>query len=66
MCGIDDAFESIYRAIISNIQKSLGKAADWIIDSVLNHNISISKYKHLSGSSYIQLTKALAYPERFD
>ena len=30
---IDDVFESIYNPIMSNIQKSLGKGPDWIIDS---------------------------------
>ena len=40
----DDLFEFIYSAIISNILKSLGKGSGWIIDSVINHTISISKY----------------------
>ena len=31
---IDDAFESIYTVIMSNMQKSLWKASSWIIDSV--------------------------------
>ena len=41
---IDDVFESIYTAIISNIWKSLGKGSGWIIDSVIDHNINILKY----------------------
>ena len=41
---IDDVFKSIYTTIISNIQKSLGKSSGWVIDSVIQHNISISKY----------------------
>ena len=41
---IDDIFESVYTTIISNIQKSLGKGSGWIIDSVIDHNICISKY----------------------
>ena len=40
---IDNLFESIYSAIISNIQKSLGKGSGRIIDSVIDHTISISK-----------------------
>ena len=52
---IDNLFESIYSIkhtifyimstfyIISNIQKSLGKGSGWIIDSVIDHTISISK-----------------------
>ena len=39
----DDVFKSIYTTIISNIQKFLGKGSGWIIDSVIDHNINISK-----------------------
>ena len=45
--GIDDVFESIYNTIISSKQKSLGKDSGWIIDSVIEHNISILKYNLL-------------------
>ena len=54
---IDYVFESIYTTIISNIQKSFGKGLGWITDSVIEHNISISKYNPLAGSSYIKLPK---------
>ena len=50
-------FESIYTTVISNIQKSLGKGSDWITDSSIDHNSSISKYNSLAGSSYIELPK---------
>ena len=40
---IDDVFQSIYHIIITNAQKSLGKGSGWIIDSVIDHTISISK-----------------------
>ena len=40
--------QSIYTTIISNIQKPLGKSSDWIIDSVIDHTINISKYKPLA------------------
>ena len=52
---INDVFELIYTTIISNIQKSLGKGLDWIIYSVIDHNISILKYNALAGRSYIRL-----------
>ena len=39
-----DVFESIYITVISNIQKSLGQRSGWIIISVIDHNIIISKY----------------------
>ena len=38
-------------------QKSLAKGLGWIIDSVIYHTISISKYNALAGSSYIILPK---------
>ena len=56
---IDDVFQSIYTIIITNIQKSLGKGSGWIIDSVIDHTISISKYNPLAGSSYIKLPEEL-------
>ena len=41
------------------MQKSLRKSSSWIIDSVIDHAISISKYNPLAGSSYIKLPKVL-------
>ena len=55
-------FESIYTTTVSNIQKSLGNDSGWIIDSVIDHNRSISKYNSLVGSSYIELQKELDLP----
>ena len=49
---IDDVFQSTYAAIVTNIQKSLGKGSDWIIDLVIDHTVSTSKYIPLVGSSY--------------
>ena len=45
-------------------KKSLGKGSGWIIDSVIDHNISISKYNPLAGSSYIKLSKELDHPRK--
>ena len=56
---IDNVFESIYSAIISDIQKSLGQGSDWIINSVIDH-----KYKSLSGSIYTKLPKELDNPKK--
>ena len=59
-------FKSIYNTIITNIQKSLGKGSGWIIDSVIDHDISISKYNPLAGSIY-QITKRIRpYKKRLD
>ena len=58
--GIENVFKSIYNAIIQNNQKSLvllGYCIFWMIDSVTDHIISISKYNPLVGSSYIKLPK---------
>ena len=57
-------FNSIYTTIISNIQKSLGKGLGWIIDSVIGHTISISKYNSLAGSSYVKSPKELDHPRK--
>ena len=56
---IENVFKSVYTTIIANVQKSLGKGSGWIIDSVIDHTISISKYNPLAGSSYIKLPKEL-------
>ena len=42
----------------------LGKGSLRIIYSVIEHNISISKYNPLSDSSYIELPKELDYPRK--
>ena len=34
------------------MQNSLGKIWDWIIDSVINNNINISKYNPFAGITY--------------
>ena len=54
---INDVFEATYSTFISNIQQSLGKGSGWIIDSVIDHNINISKHNPLAGNSYIKLPK---------
>ena len=50
---IDNFYKSIYATVTSNIQKSLGKDLSWIIDSVIDHYITISKYNPLDESSYV-------------
>ena len=57
-------FQSIYTTVITNIQISLGKGSSWIIDSVIDHTISISKNNPLVGSSYIKLPKELEHPRK--
>ena len=44
------------------MQKSLGKDSVWIIDSVIGHNINISRYDLLAGNSYIKLLKESDHP----
>ena len=46
-------FESIYPTVITSIEKSLGIGSGWIIDSVIDHAVSISKYNPLAGISNI-------------
>ena len=61
---IDDVFLSIYTTILENIQKSLGKCSAWIIESVIDHTVSISKYNSLTGSSYVKLPNKLDHPRK--
>ena len=61
---MDDVFESTYSTVVSDIQKSFGKCSVWIIDSVIDHTISISRYNPLAGSSYIKLPKELDHPRK--
>ena len=60
----DDIFESIYTTVASTIQKNLGKGTGWIINSVIEQKINISKYNPLAGSTYIKLPKALDHPRK--
>ena len=60
----DDVFQSIYTTIILNIRISLGKGSGCIIDLVIDHTISISKYNFSIGSSYIKLPKELDHPRK--
>lgn len=53
--NFDDVLESIYSAIVSNMQKARGKGLGLIADLVVEHKKNISKCKHLSGSSYVKL-----------
>ena len=46
------------------MKKSLGKGSGWIIDSVIHHTISISKYNLLARSSYIKLPKELDHSRK--
>ena len=59
---INDVFESIYSTIILNIQKFLRQDSGWITDSVMDHNINISKNNLLAGEIYIKLPKELDHP----
>ena len=60
----DNVFKSIYTTVTSNIQKYLGKGSGWITDSVIDHNINISKYNPFASSSYINLPKKLDHPRK--
>ena len=55
-------FKSVYTTILLNIQKSLGKGSDRIIDLVIDRNISISRYNPLAGTSCIKLSRELDHP----
>ena len=62
--NIENVFKSIYTTIIANTQKSIGKGLGCITDSVIDHNISNSRYNLLAGSSYMKLLKELDHPRK--
>ena len=51
---IDDVFQSVYTAIMSNLQKPLGKDLSWIIVLVKEHNISLIPQLEAVISNYQQ------------
>ena len=61
---INNVFKSIYTAVIRNIQKFLEKGSSLIIDSVIDHNISILRYNPLIGSIYTEVPKELNHPRK--
>ena len=61
---IDDLFESVYNAILSNIRECLGKTLAWIIDLAVSYSINISQHNPLSDSNYIKLPKELEHPKK--
>ena len=60
--NIDD---NVFKSVISNIHYVLWKFSRWIIDSIVEHNINISKNNPLAGSSYIKLPKKIGHPRKF-
>ena len=52
--------DSIYSFTIPNIQKTL-ESSCWIIDFSIDHDVNISQYNPLAGSSYIKLLKKLIH-----
>ena len=62
--NIDDAFESIYTTVITNQQKSLEECSGWIIDSVIDHTISISNNNPLARNNCVKLPKELDHPRK--
>ena len=57
--AFDDVFKSNYTTIITNIQKSLEKGLGRITDSVIHHNINISKYNSSSWKQLYKITKRI-------
>ena len=58
---IDYVVESIYSTIWSDIKKP---GSDWIIESVIDHSINISKYNPLACSSYVSYQKNYTIQEK--
>ena len=61
---IDDVFESMYSAIISSIQKSLGKDSGWNIDSDLIKIFQIASPQLGAVISNYEITKGITHPRK--
>ena len=48
--------------LLYQTHKDIGQGSGWIIDSVIDYNINVSKYNTLAGSSHIKLPKELDHP----
>lgn len=59
---INDTFESVYGTIISKIQQSPEKGSNWVIDSMIDHNIDRLKCKPVNGGKY---PKRLDFPRKY-
>ena len=57
-------FQSICTTVITNRQNSLQKDLSWIIDSVIDHTINISKYNPFTETSDINLPKELDHSRK--
>ena len=49
---------------MNNIQKVLGNGSSCIIDLVIKHNIYVSNWNPLAGTSYMKLPKELDHPKK--
>ena len=61
---VDNAFQLISTTTVTMIQKSLGKCSGWIIDSVIENTISISRYIRLAECIYIKFPRELEHPRK--
>ena len=59
----DSVIESIYSTIMNEIWKYQAEDSSWIVDSLIEQTMNISKYRHLTGSSYIKLPKEFHHLE---
>ena len=50
--------------LLYQTHKHIGQGSGWIIDSVIDYNINVSKYNTLAGSSHIKLPKELDHPRK--
>ena len=62
--GIDNMLKTIYSTIMKKIWKYYSEGSGWTIDSVIEQNIDISRYKLLSGSNYIKFPKELNHSRK--
>ena len=61
---IDSIFESIYSTAVTKLRKYQAEGSGCTIDSVIEQNICVWKYKPLIASMYIKLSKELNHSRK--
>ena len=54
----------LYQTTLQLYRTFLGKSSGWIIDSIIDHKINISKYNSWAGSSCTKLPNELEHPRK--
>ena len=61
---VEDDVIIAHTKILNSIEKFLADGSGWVVNKILDHNVNISVYKPLKGSSYIETPKEISNPKK--